>query len=477
VPRPFLLYVSRRRDAETWEDRLRRDGLLRVRHVHGGTHDREAILALWRANAIDAVVATSAFGLGMDKGDVRAVIHACVPETLDRFYQEVGRAGRDGKACLSLAVWTARDLDDAVGLNSERVITVDLGLERWQAMFATRSPGSESQSVIPLDLKARRPGVRADNDANVGWNLQTLNLLTRAGLIRLHAERPPELRREPGEAPEAFAARHVAAFARYFATARVEVLGNVHDRAAWEGAVAAERERTAAAGADQLRLMRELLSAGREFSELFAKVYAVNDDEAGVWVHAVPACGGCPGCRADGIDRTGYETPRPSAPPVVPRDVEPRLRAALGVNPGARLAVVTYPRPAESGRERRRWLDTVLGILFPRAVALGVCELSVSAAWAEQPAYRRLHQYCPEHYLLHHSPDEPDDEDWPVPRLTLLDPADPPPAVTAELIGLDRPLHLLMIPEDARDPERPGVAYRARYPHTPLQTLLARLDQ
>ncbi|MCC7065363.1 MAG: ATP-dependent DNA helicase RecQ, partial [Planctomycetes bacterium] len=174
VPRPFLLYVTQRKHAEEWEGLLREDGMMRVRHVHGASRDRDEVLKLWRKNDIDAVVATSAFGLGMDKGDVRAVIHACVPETVDRYYQEVGRGGRDGSACLSIVVYTDANMKEAERLNRERVITTGLGLKRWEAMFATRAQGSERGEVFEVDLRAKRPGQTQDNDANVGWNLQTL---------------------------------------------------------------------------------------------------------------------------------------------------------------------------------------------------------------------------------------------------------------------------------------------------------------
>ena len=99
VPRPAILYVTRVVDAKAWRDRLEAEGFEHAELVHGetGANERDRILRGWRDGDIDLVVATSAFGLGIDYRHVRAVVHACIPESLDRFYQEVGRGGRDGR--------------------------------------------------------------------------------------------------------------------------------------------------------------------------------------------------------------------------------------------------------------------------------------------------------------------------------------------------------------------------------------------
>ncbi|MFC5381967.1 RecQ family ATP-dependent DNA helicase [Aquipuribacter nitratireducens] len=108
-----LVYAQTRPDVERLVDRLR-DVRPDVRGYHAGLRAREraAVQDAFVAGDLDTVVATSAFGMGIDRPDVRAVVHAGPPPSLDAYYQEVGRAGRDGEA--STAVLVHRQEDFAV---------------------------------------------------------------------------------------------------------------------------------------------------------------------------------------------------------------------------------------------------------------------------------------------------------------------------------------------------------------------------
>jgi len=113
LPRPTILYASEREDVKNWYALLKEQGYRRLDMMTGEStsDDRQRVLDQWDKDELDIVVATSAFGLGIDKGDVRAVVHACIPEDINRFYQEVGRGGRDGRASVSLLLAYRNPLD------------------------------------------------------------------------------------------------------------------------------------------------------------------------------------------------------------------------------------------------------------------------------------------------------------------------------------------------------------------------------
>ncbi|GIH68509.1 RecQ family ATP-dependent DNA helicase [Sphaerimonospora thailandensis] len=106
-----LVYVATRRQAEEYAALLS-DGGRRAEPYHAGmkAKDRRRIHELFQGDGLDVVVATSAFGMGIDKPDVRFVLHAAPPESLDAYYQEIGRAGRDGEPAAAVLFYRPEDL-------------------------------------------------------------------------------------------------------------------------------------------------------------------------------------------------------------------------------------------------------------------------------------------------------------------------------------------------------------------------------
>jgi ATP-dependent DNA helicase RecQ len=193
LPRPAILYVTEVAKAEEWGKRLREVGLNRFRVFHGNTLPgaRQSVMDAWREDRLDLVVATSAFGMGLDKPDVRAVVHACFPENIDRFYQEVGRGGRDGYPCVSLLVPTWRDRGVGQGMGPTLLADPDKIRDRWLAMWRSRGEDDAHDGNTPsaywlrTDTSPEHMFGQQTYLESVKWNKRLLLLMERAGVARL----------------------------------------------------------------------------------------------------------------------------------------------------------------------------------------------------------------------------------------------------------------------------------------------------
>jgi RecQ family ATP-dependent DNA helicase len=98
--RPAIVYAVSRKQSEMLAEELRKSGKTKkfAAAYHAGldAETRERVQRAFQSGELEVVVATIAFGMGIDKADIRTVIHAGLPATLEGYYQEIGRAGRDG---------------------------------------------------------------------------------------------------------------------------------------------------------------------------------------------------------------------------------------------------------------------------------------------------------------------------------------------------------------------------------------------
>ena len=195
LPRPAILYVTEVQEAVKWGARLQQAGFSRSRVFHGSTSaaDRKAIMKAWRADELDLVVGTSAFGMGVDKADVKAIVHACFPEGIDRFYQEVGRGGRDGDRCISLLAPTQRDDRVARTMGPTLLSDPEKVNGRWQAMWQSREAvvTAEGAQAGSFRVNTRVQAVYRFGSESFGenatWNKRLLLMMDRAGLIRIES--------------------------------------------------------------------------------------------------------------------------------------------------------------------------------------------------------------------------------------------------------------------------------------------------
>ena len=192
LPRPMIIYVNTPDDAETIHRELEETGFGNTRVFTGrtGSAEREKIINEWVNDRFDLMIATCAFGVGVDKKDVRTVLHSYVPSGADQYYQECGRGGRDGLPCLSVMLFTEDDVNAAVSM-TQKVLTVEKLSGRWFSMLNSDKTIIKLESIL-IDTSVK-PHYNDNetffvdvNNADVTWNVYVILLLRRAGLIEIN---------------------------------------------------------------------------------------------------------------------------------------------------------------------------------------------------------------------------------------------------------------------------------------------------
>jgi ATP-dependent DNA helicase RecQ len=194
-----LVYASTRKNAERYAAALKAAGM-RTRVYHAGLEGvvRERAQDVFMAGQLDAIVATNAFGMGIDKSDIRLVVHADIPRSPEAYYQEAGRGGRDGKPTRCVLLLNHSDIKLQEFLIDASYPSTELLRGIWKLLRDRPELGK----LTPYDdeLEARLRGTLGGDikAATIGG---ALRILERHGMLRRDDERLAASRPEPGSYP------------------------------------------------------------------------------------------------------------------------------------------------------------------------------------------------------------------------------------------------------------------------------------
>lgn len=180
-----IIYVRSRRKTEEISRYLNESGI-RAGFYHAGMdrNARQEAQNDWMRGATQVIVATNAFGMGIDKADVRHVIHFGPSNSLEDYYQEAGRAGRDGLAANATMIWSEQDFMDRLRMLERSSPTIDQVKTLYGKMSdgLALASGSGEQETYGLGLSelANRSGLPGMTTLN------GLKILESNGYIQLH---------------------------------------------------------------------------------------------------------------------------------------------------------------------------------------------------------------------------------------------------------------------------------------------------
>jgi len=149
--RPAIIYAPARKKSEELAAQLSRVCPTAAYHAGLPSEIRENVQQNFQSGQLDCVVATIAFGMGIDKADVRTVIHAALPSTLEGYYQEIGRAGRDGKPSRAILMHSYADQRTHDFFLKRDYPPIDTMQQVYKALGTEPRPLDEIRAALALD--------------------------------------------------------------------------------------------------------------------------------------------------------------------------------------------------------------------------------------------------------------------------------------------------------------------------------------
>jgi ATP-dependent DNA helicase RecQ len=169
MEKPMIVYVGTQRHAEEIAGRLR-EAQIKTGFYHGGMKktDRDVAQDAFMGDETDVIVATNAFGMGVDKPDVRTVIHYDVSESIDAYYQEIGRAGRDGEPARALLLYRPEDIGMRKAMASGGKLNEQQVEQVADAISGRRDPVDVKELQETTDLPAGKVAQAVNRLEDVG---------------------------------------------------------------------------------------------------------------------------------------------------------------------------------------------------------------------------------------------------------------------------------------------------------------------
>ncbi len=198
-----LVYAATRKNAEKYAQELKRAGM-RARVYHAGLEGdvREKAQDVFMAGKLDVIVATNAFGMGVDKSDIRLVVHADIPRSPEAYYQEAGRGGRDGKPTRCVLLFNHGDIRLQEFLIDASFPSAELLRGLWKLLRDRPSLGMLSPDQDELEARLRKQLASTVSGEISGAAMgAAIRILERHGMLRREADELVASRPEPGVFP------------------------------------------------------------------------------------------------------------------------------------------------------------------------------------------------------------------------------------------------------------------------------------
>ena len=181
--RPAIVYAPTRKEAELLGAELKADFSAAAYHAGMLAADRDRVQGAFQAGRLAVIVATIAFGMGVDKPDIRTVIHTALPGSLEGYYQEIGRAGRDGQPARAILLYSYGDRRTHEFFHDRDYPPLPVLEQIYAALNADRQPREMLREWLRLDPQSFEMaleklwihgGAQLDPDDNVtrgedGW--------------------------------------------------------------------------------------------------------------------------------------------------------------------------------------------------------------------------------------------------------------------------------------------------------------------